>query len=151
MEVALDKDAVLSVQVPESLRDRIAAIASQRGTTLDDLVGGLIERFLGEAERRPPELAVILATLRSLEGPLRACGVASMFVFGSVARGDAGPDSDVDLAFDFSADATPSLFDIGRIRETVEQALGRPVDIGERAAMKPRIAAMTAGTLVRAF
>ena len=61
-------------------------------------------------------------------------------MFGSVARGNARPDSDVDLTLEFAQDANPSLFEIGRIKEAAEAALGRPVDIGERSAMTPRVA-----------
>src|SRR5260370_42102923 len=43
--------AYLSVRVPEEVRNRVKAIAAERGEKLQDLVGGLIERFLEEAER----------------------------------------------------------------------------------------------------
>jgi excisionase family DNA binding protein len=48
-------------------------------------------------------------------------------VFGSVARGDAGADSDVDLLVDARPDA--SLLDLGRIAARVRELLGRPVDV----------------------
>jgi len=143
--------AFLSVRVPEEVRNRVKAVAAARGEKLQDLVAGLIERFLVEAERKPPELADVLRRLRSLETSLRSQGVASLWVFGSVARGDARPDSDVDLALQFAPDATPSLFDIGRIKDEVETVLGRPVDIGERSAMTPRVAASAERDLVQVF
>jgi predicted nucleotidyltransferase len=143
--------AFLSVRVPEGVRNRIKAVAAERGEKLQDLVGGLIERFLEEAERKPPELADVLRRLRSLEPSLRLRGVASLWVFGSVARGEARPDSDVDLALEFAPDANPSLFEIGRIKEAAETALGRSVDIGERSAMTPRVAASVAHDLVQVF
>jgi predicted nucleotidyltransferase len=147
----MDRMAFLSVRVPEEVRNRVKAVAAARGEKLQDLVAGLIERFLVEAERKPPELADVLRRLRSLETSLRSQGVASLWVFGSVARGDARPDSDVDLALQFAPDATPSLFDIGRIKDEVETVLGRPVDIGERSAMTPRVAASAERDLVQVF
>ena len=42
----------------------------------------------------------ILATLRAHESELKAAGLLHLRLFGSVARGDDTPDSDVDLLFD---------------------------------------------------
>ena len=47
---------------------------------------------LGLAERER-----VLALLRAKEGELRALGVRRLRLFGSIARGEAGPGSDVDL------------------------------------------------------
>jgi predicted nucleotidyltransferase len=146
-----DNMAFLSVRVPEAVRNRMKAIAADRGENLQDLVGGLIERFLEEAERKPPELADVLRRLRSIEASLRAQGVTSLWVFGSVARGEARPDSDVDLALEFAPDANPSLFDIGRIKQEAESVLGRTVDVGERSTMTPRAAASSERDLVQVF
>jgi predicted nucleotidyltransferase len=147
----MDGMAFLSVRVPESVRNRVKAVAAQRGERLQDLVGGLIERFLEEAERRPPELGDVLRRLRAVETSLRGRGIVALWVFGSVARGDAHPGSDVDLAIDFMPDAKPSLFEIVRIKEDVETALGCSVDIGERSALTERVAADAERDLVRVF
>ncbi len=147
----MDGMAFLSVRVPEDVRNRLKAIAAARGEKLQDLVGSLIDRFLEDVERRPPELADVLRRLRALEQPLRNKGVANLWVFGSVARGDARPDSDVDLTLSFAPDTDPSLFEITRLKETLEEALGRSVDLGERSAMKPRVAAAAERDLVNVF
>jgi predicted nucleotidyltransferase len=137
--------------VPESVRNRVKAVAAQRGERVQDLVGGLIERFLEEAERQPPQLADVLQRLRALETPLRARGVTALWVFGSVARGDARPDSDVDLAIDFAPATKSSLFQIVRLKEEIEAALGHPINIGERSAMTTRVAAAAERDLVQVF
>lgn len=54
-------------------------------------------------------------------------GFTRLAVFGSVARGDATPDSDIDLLVDPPIDA--SIADVTRLRETFETVLGRPVDL----------------------
>jgi len=82
---------------------------------------------------------------------LRRDGVAELWVFGSVARGEAGPDSDVDIAIAFLPEATPSLFDITRLKRQLEQSTGRRVDIGERSTMKPGVAAAAERDMVRVF
>ena len=48
--------------------------------------------------RACPRADDVIATLRAHEAELRAAGIHRLSLFGSVARGDAGPDSDVDLA-----------------------------------------------------
>ena len=147
----MDGTAFLSVRVPESVRNRVKAVAAQRGERVQDLVGGLIARFLEEAERQPPQLGPVLGRLRALEAPLRARGITALWVFGSVARGDARPDSDVDVAVDFTPGTKASLFEIVRLKEELEDALGHKVDLGERAAMTERVATSAERDLVRVF
>ena len=59
-------------------------------------------------------------------------------MFGSQARGDACPDSDVDLLVEYVPDAEWSLFDIARLRDELVDLFGRPVDlIGEASVTNP--------------
>ena len=57
----------------------------------------------------------------------RRHGVTRVRVFGSMARGDAGPQSDVDLLVDVGAEPTP-WFPGGLITE-LEELLGRRVQV----------------------
>ncbi|MGE0132369.1 MAG: nucleotidyltransferase family protein [Blastocatellales bacterium] len=54
-------------------------------------------------------------------------GAHNVRVFGSVARGEAGPDSDVDLLVDLDKDR--SLFDQMDFQQEIEDLLGRKVDV----------------------
>lgn len=56
-------------------------------------------------------------------------GVSNIRVFGSVARGDADADSDVDL---FLEGFSGSLLRFASLKSALEDAIGRPVDIRER-------------------
>jgi predicted nucleotidyltransferase len=58
---------------------------------------------------------------------LREFGVRHASLFGSVARGDQRPESDLDLLVDLPSGA--SLFDLSRLALALEDALGRPVDL----------------------
>jgi predicted nucleotidyltransferase len=75
----------------------------------------------------------VIAVLRAHELELKASGVVGLCVFGSIARGDAGPDSDVDLLVKLSEDAASEGFAwFGRIdalSHRLQEILGRPVDI----------------------
>jgi len=61
--------------------------------------------------------------------------IRELAVFGSVARGDARPDSDLDLLVDFDDDAAWSLLDVARLKGEVEDLARRPVDLVERSAL----------------
>ncbi len=66
-------------------------------------------------------------------------GLSNVRVFGSVARGEDGPDSDVDLLVDLAPEM--SLFDLGRAEVELERILERPVDVVPERMLKPRVAA----------
>ena len=59
---------------------------------------------------------------------LRRSGAANVRVFGSVARGEETPDSDVDLLVDYPA-AERGLFPLLKLAAEVEGLVGRPVDV----------------------
>jgi len=79
------------------------------------------------------ELEDVLANIAAHEEELRRRHVATLSVFGSVARGEARPDSDVDLLVEF--DTPVSLFAIFRLQRYLEEILGRPVQLIEREAV----------------
>lgn len=62
-------------------------------------------------------------------------GATDIRVFGSRARGDAGPDSDLDLLMSFSRGTT--LFDMARLKRTLEDRLGIRVDILTEGSLHP--------------
>jgi len=56
--------------------------------------------------------------------------IRRLSLFGSVLRGDAGPDSDVDLLVEFSREARPSFLDLAEIEQELAGLLsGRRVDL----------------------
>jgi uncharacterized protein len=63
-------------------------------------------------------------------------GASNVRVFGSVARGDAHPDSDLDFVVDF--DAGRSLMDHGELVMDLEEALGRRVDVVSAGGLRDR-------------
>ena len=59
------------------------------------------------------------------------------FVFGSAARGDARPDSDIDFLVEFRPGHHHLGWDFFAIAPEFEQLLGRPVDLGTKDSLKP--------------
>lgn len=76
----------------------------------------------------------VLSLLREHQADLRAMNVASLAVFGSVARNEAGPESDVDLLIEFTCPV--GMFHFLTVKQRLEEILGRPVDLATRAALK---------------
>jgi putative addiction module CopG family antidote len=96
-------------------------------------------------------LAALVARLRTLESRLRARGVMAMHVVGSVARGDAGPGSDVDLLIDPDPDARFHLLDLAAVQHACAEALGRPTDVLTRGALDAEVLAAMERDAVRVF
>lgn len=91
---------------------------------------------------RSSRLTFVIETVGDLKLLLQAQGIAHVYVFGSVARGDDEEASDVDLAFDLAADAVRfSLIDQSRIQRQLTEAVGAKVDFIERAYIRPRVRA----------
>jgi len=70
----------------------------------------------------------VLAKIAAHDGELREMGVARLLVFGSVARGEERPGSDVDLLVEF--DGRPvGYFHLFKVQRHLENLLGRRVDL----------------------
>ncbi len=86
-----------------------------------------------------PKLDEVIAILRAHEDFYRAKGVTRMAVFGSVARGDSGPDSDVDLVIDYDPESRFSLLTLCGVQNETSDWLGRKVDVLTWDGLNPRI------------
>jgi len=80
------------------------------------------------------EITRILALHRK---ELEALGVRSLALFGSVVRGEATSDSDVDILVEFSKPV--GLFAFLEVKERLEHLLGHRVDLVTRNALHPRL------------
>jgi len=70
----------------------------------------------------------IIEKLRSLKPVLqKEMGIKRLRVFGSVARGEATPDSDVDLIADF--EKVPGLIRFSAIHRDLAERIGKKVDL----------------------
>ena len=71
----------------------------------------------------------VISKLRAHEAELKAAGIVRLAVFGSVARGDNSPESDVDLLADFDETKRYTLLTMGRIESRLADLLGTGVDL----------------------
>ncbi len=83
----------------------------------------------------------VIAALRAHAAELRSAGIRHLSLFGSVARGDATVDSDVDLAAEFDPAARMDLFRLAALERRIAEILGRRVDLLPEPIEKPRLRA----------
>jgi predicted nucleotidyltransferase len=75
---------------------------------------------------------------RELRGALEQLGASNIRLFGSVARGDDGPASDVDLLIDVNENV--GMFALGQMRGEAERILGVAVDVVPASSLKHELA-----------
>jgi hypothetical protein len=82
-----------------------------------------------------------LETLRRSEPDLRARGVRRAAVFGSVARGDSRPDSDIDIDImvEIDPEAHLTVFDYAGLKDYIASLFDGPVDVVNRDGLKPYV------------
>ena len=102
-----------------------------------------VERMVGERER-------VVGLLRARSGALRAQGVRGLALFGSVARGEARPDSDVDLLVELDQD-TKLGFRVVGLQDDLRRLLGREVGLTFAGQLRPEFRARIASDLVPVF
>jgi predicted nucleotidyltransferase len=78
-----------------------------------------------------------LTRLQAQNTEIKRFGVKSLGLFGSVARNEAGPESDLDLVVEFEGAATYDRY-IG-LKMLLEDLLGCRVDLVTSRAIKPRM------------
>lgn len=87
-----------------------------------------------------PRLDDAISTLRAALPDLRRDhGVQSLAIFGSLARGEARPDSDIDILVDFEPDARPTLFSLAGLQLQIEELLHAKVDLVLGRALRPAL------------
>ena len=143
--------AFVSSRLPVALRDRLKAFAVARGQSVQDVVERAVTHLLDQEARQPPTVSAVLRKLRDAKPALRQQGVSGVWVFGSVARGDVHPDSDVDLALEFDPGRQPTLFTLAHLQNLIEEQLGTKVDLGLRRDLRPHVAPAFERDAVRAF
>ena len=91
----------------------------------------------------------VVSILNAHQAELHDLGIKSLEIFGSVARDEARPDSDVDFLVEFSIEA--SLFDLFRVRHYLEDLLECDVDLGTQDALREHLREPILKDVIRVF
>src|ERR1041384_6335142 len=89
--------------------------------------------------RHTVHLGVVEVDEAKLADLCRRHQVRELSLFGSAARGEMRPDSDIDLLVDFLPGARPGLLGVSAMIRELAAVLGRRVDLAVKAGLKPRI------------
>jgi predicted nucleotidyltransferase len=93
----------------------------------------------------------VIAILQRNAAALRARGVTHAALFGSMARGEAGPESDADILIELAPDATLDVFKYAGLKEYIASLFPGPVDVVDREALKPILRARVIKDTIYAF
>jgi uncharacterized protein len=93
----------------------------------------------------------VLDTLRTHESELRRLGVSHAAVFGSVARGEARVDSDIDVLVELDRDRPLGIFEYARLKIYINEILNGAGDVVNRRTLKPLLRDSILHDAVHAF
>lgn len=127
--------AAYETDAREPALSTLAALVEATGLSLEVFVGAPLTAAM------PAATGPIGRRLRRRRGAVLALaakhGMSNLQVFGSVARGDDGPESDLDLMVRLPEGA--GLFAIGRFAQELEELLQVPVDVVPEGTLKQRM------------
>jgi len=92
----------------------------------------------------------VIAQLRRHEADLKRLGVEHLYLFGSIVRGDATADSDIDLFFDYEKGKL-GLFELMDVKAFASNILGRTTDIMTRDSLHKTLRQSIEATALRVF
>ena len=97
------------------------------------------------------EKSYVIQTLRLHEPELRAAGIVHLRLFGSVARGEASGESDVDLMADIDRSKRLMLFSLAGLENRLSDMLGVKVDLSPANSMKEAVRVRANREAIHAF
>ena len=134
----------LTAAIEDFIRRKVASgLYNNASEVVREALRMLIEREAGRAApvRESPIRESVHERLRAAEIDLRQRGVVSLALFGSAARGEAGPDSDIDILIDVAPGHPFSLVDLVSLKNFLADRLEHDVDVVTREGIGPGIEA----------
>jgi len=130
---------VLSFRLDAEAAEAARAKAISKGKKLAAYLEDLVVGDLTAGPKSRPTLVEVIRLLRANRGELEKIGIRHAEIFGSVARGEDLPDSDVDILVDLDPAVVRDLFAYSRVQRTLQDLVGRRVDIARRDRTRPEL------------
>jgi predicted nucleotidyltransferase len=124
-------DTQIAFRSSAEVREALRQLARRQGRSMQAVLHDLCRRALA-SESATPTLAGVIRRLRQHESELGQLGVKQLYVYGSVARGEARPWSDVDLFADLADEERWNIVRWGHVLDRLEEILQRRVDFAAR-------------------
>lgn len=93
----------------------------------------------------------VIATLKEREADLRALGVVHAALFGSVARSEQRPDSDIDILVDLDPKTAHTIVEYVGTEEFIADLFDEAVDVVSREGLKPVLRPRADADAIHAF
>jgi len=93
----------------------------------------------------------VIRTLRQHEPELRAAGILHLRLFGSLARGEATAESDIDLMAEFDRSSRRTLVTMARLENRLSDLLGTKVDLAPFDSMRTAVRDRAVREAIHAF
>lgn len=93
----------------------------------------------------------IIQKLKEREADLRAQGVTHAALFGSVARGEQRPDSDIDIMVELDPKVVVTIFDYAGVKDFISEMFDSPVDVVSCEGLKPLVRPRATADAIYAF
>lgn len=114
--------------------------------TASEVVREALRNFMNQeliaknaVQKEPPVKREIIEKLKSLEQPLRERDITSLSLFGSIVRGHAQAESDIDVLVDFDRRTNFDIVDLAGVQNFLEEHLYRKVDVVIKDSVRPRL------------
>lgn len=124
-------DTQIAFRSSADVRDGLRELAGRQGRSMQAVLEDLCSRAI-EEQGETPSLASVIRRLRPHADEFGRLGIRQLYVYGSVARGDPGPGSDVDLFADLVDEQSWNIVRWGHVLDRLEQVLARRVDFAAR-------------------
>lgn len=92
-----------------------------------------------------------IALIKSIEPAIRSLGAVALYIFGSTARDEAKPTSDIDIFVDRDPSKHVGLIELTNLEFLLEETLGTDVDLCTRTALHPALRETIEKTAIRVF
>jgi hypothetical protein len=111
------KRTILQVPINPELKQAAEKKAESLGfSSLQEMIRVMLTQITAKTEIRVDDIC-------------EKYGISYLGVFGSVARGEARQDSDIDLLVKFDDNSTIGLFELDQVQRDLEMRFGRKVDL----------------------